>query len=205
MFSIPVANVGLWTEHIFHRKLFSTNTTVLLLQSIPYCETNSLSITDHPPPCPWHRFMVQQHPAPFSTAFPILYLYLLWTLHGDRDYRDHSPAISVYCRLGQAKLHDLSFILLPPFCTEQDCRIMEGWTPPVWQGTAAGAVPCSSSSLAPGKGQAEAELNVHTEDRYICFSCFNKALQTKLWSLYSASSYLVLPARSWLNCTAASM
>lgn len=52
IFLIPVFHEGvhwhayLWIKCFFHRKLFSSNMTVLLLQSIPYhCETHPLSIT----------------------------------------------------------------------------------------------------------------------------------------------------------------
>lgn len=63
IFIIPVFNEGmywhadLWIKCFFHRKLFSSNMTVLLLQSIPYhCEINSLSITEHTPPRASHGY-----------------------------------------------------------------------------------------------------------------------------------------------------
>lgn len=43
---------------------------------------------------------------------------------------------------------------------------------------------------------------MEAEDRSICFSYCYKTSQTKLQSLHSSSSYLVLPARSLLHCTA---
>lgn len=52
------------------------------------------------------------------------------------------------------------------------------------------AVPCSSSSLAPAIGT---RVNVQAEDSSICFACCYNTSQTKLWSLCSAASYLVLP------------
>lgn len=65
IFLIPVFNeamhwhADLWIKCFFHRKLFSSNMTVLLLQSIRYhCDTKPLSITEHTPPCAWHRYAV---------------------------------------------------------------------------------------------------------------------------------------------------
>ena len=118
--------------------------------------------------------------------------------------RLHRPFLYHQCALqmGQAKLQEPSLVLRQPLHTELGCRIGEGWAPPVWQGTASGAIPCSSTALALAS-RAEPEVNVQAEDRSICFSRCQEASPTKLRSLHPARSYPVLPVRSSLLWMAA--